>query len=737
MSARTSVSTARLVLDDQAVSAFVKEIAASVHNTALACVHDRGGRQLWHRSYQSIALEPGDCAPPSDGSLTEATKRSLGHGNFAFDFPLDCKNVEGCVFTLVVYTLDPPSLTSVRFLIAKILNCIARQIDVDATLNTVSIITSNSSPSSQLSRALEDTPAGDSISTSLQGVVDLCFADGDSECVAAVIPATQTMAIACKKAFEKDALNNLVAQLSEPLEKKRRLIKAQIILSDALERQVLCAPLLRKQQSIDGMVLLITNKVKRKHSKIIRLLANKVGKILQSEPSEHRLFNRFELVARMNQTLQAQTTLPHSLVYFDADKMHTINDAFGYSGGDRALVLFRRILVDSAGANDSVAHLGSDRFAMFLPGASGDTALAKSTQVLQFLTQESIDDDLKSIKLSTSAGVVDTLAASKGAEDMLVLAEVAARGAKDRGGNQCALFQDIDSSIIQRRSDVDKVGFLQMALLENRFELHAQRIEAINAESGQKYELLARLNDGENSDSSPAQFLSAAERYQLMAALDRWVINSALTSISEADSSLEISLATFCINISAQSLQDDSFLEFIESRIAESGIPPDTLCFELTETSLVRHIDRAQRFIHRLQRLGCLVALDDFGTGYSSFAYLKTLPVNFLKIDGSFVRDILESDLSKTIVNAVVSIADVIGAQTVAEHVENPMVQAWLKQAGVHFVQGFVVHRPEPLANVLQQMDGLSGLFVNDSDSIDLRLEADSTVTQTAVIRNL
>ena len=356
--------------------------------------------------------------------------------------------------------------------------------------------------------------------------------------------------------------------------------------------------------------------------------------------------------------------------------MHTINDAFGYSGGDSALARFKNILVDSAGANDSVAHMGSDRFAMFLPGASGDTAVAKATQVLQILNQESIDDGAKSINLSASAGVVDNSAATKGAEDMLVHAEVTARGAQDRGGNQSALFEDIDSSIIQRRSDVDKVGFLQMALLENKFVLHAQRIEAINAESGQKFELLARLDGNGNSDTSPAQFLSAAERYQLMAALDRWVINSALASLAGADNTLEISLATFCINVSAQSLRDDSFVDFIEARIAESGVPPDTLCFEITETSLVRHIERAQRFVQRLQRLGCQVALDDFGTGYSSFAYLKTLPVNYLKIDGSFVRDILENDLSKAIVNAVVNIADVIGAQTVAEHVESEMVQA-------------------------------------------------------------
>lgn len=737
MCAEIAISSSKLVLDEQAVAAFVKEIAQSVHNTALACIHDRSGRSIWQQSYQSGAPQVGDCAPAINEMQTEPVKRSLGHGNFAFDFPLQCANVEQCVFTIVVYTLDPPSLASVAFQVSQMLNCIARQIDLDATLSTTTINAKHLQQPPPAKDIANDVSSDGSVASMIQSIVDRGYAECNVECIAAVMPASQTTAVACKNSFDQSSINDLVMRLHEPLGCKRRVITARITLADGKERRVVCAPILSKQQSIDGVAVLIAKELAPSDSKIVRLVANKIAKIRQSRPSQSKLLDRFELVAKINNVLNVQSTLTHSLMYFDADKMHTINDAFGYSGGDRALSMFRRILVDSAGANDAVAHLGSDRFAMFLPGASGDTAHAKATQVLQFLTQESIDDSAKSINLSASAGVVDTIAAAKGAEDMLVLSEVAARGAKERGGNQCALFQDIDSSIIQRRSDVDKVGFLQMALIENKFVLHAQCIEAINADAGQKYELLARLDAEGGADSSPAQFLSAAERYQLMSVLDRWVINSALTSISSAENTLETSLAVFCINVSAQSLQDDTFVDFIEARIAESGVPPDTLCFELTETSLVRYIERAQRFVHRLQRMGCLIALDDFGTGYSSFAYLKTLPVNFLKIDGSFVRDVLENDLSKAIVNAVVSIADVIGAQTVAEHVENPMVQAWLKQAGVHFVQGFVVHRPEPLSIVLEGMDGLPGIFDGDSHSIDLRTPSASSSNDTAVVRRL
>jgi len=706
-------------IDEQAVSAFVSEIADSVENSALAIISNRDGDAVWCNNYQSGAPDPDNCKPPNGVFAAEPAKRPLGQGNVAYDFPLQCTNVENYTFTLIVYTLDPPSLTSVEYQARKMLGCISRQIDVDVTLSTTRIDTSRIVENSKVDT--QNFSTLDTATSSMQKIVDLCFAEKNLECVATIISDANTRTIACKNSFNRQSIDRLVALLQGPIEQKRRVISARITLTTGDQGHVVCAPILSKKQTVDGMAFLVTTNLDPSHSKLIRVVANKVAKKRHAEPSTTKLLNRVELTSNIASTLETQPTLPHSLIYFDADKMHTINDAFGYSGGDRALARFRNILIDSAGANDSIAHLGSDRFAMFLPGASGDTAFAKATQVLQFLNQEAIDDDAKSINLSASAGVVDASAVSKGAEDMLILAEVASRGAQERGGNQSALFQDIDSSIIQRRTDVDKVGFLQMALLENRFVLHAQRIEVINGESGQKFELLARLKGDGETDTSPAQFLSAAERYQLMAALDRWVINSALTNIAGARNTLEVSLATFCINVSAQSLQDDAFVDFIEARIAESGVPPDSLCFELTETSLVRYIDRAQRFVHRLQRLGCLVALDDFGTGYSSFAYLKNLPVNFLKIDGSFVRDILENDLSKTIVNAVVKIAEVIGAQTVAEHVENPMVQAWLKKAGVHFVQGFVVHRPEPLADVLDGMDGLSGIFDSQTQSFDLR----------------
>ena len=175
--------------------------------------------------------------------------------------------------------------------------------------------------------------------------------------------------------------------------------------------------------------------------------------------------------------------------------------------------------------------------------------------------------------------------------------------------------------------------------------------------------------------------------------------------LAKATNSLEVSLSTFAINISAQTLGEPDFIDQMEEAIAESGVPPDMLCFELTETAMVRHFDKAQRFVHRLQKRGCRVALDDFGTGYSSFAYLKHLPVQYLKIDGAFVQDLLENHLSQAIVSAIVDIAAVMGAATVGEHVENELVQQKLVALGVDYAQGFYIHRPEPLTDVLSALE--------------------------------
>lgn len=711
---------ANVTLDALAIHAFVQEITDVIEDVTLACISDTDRNIVWSQVFHNSGLHPEHCLPSKETPLKSASYAPIREGDTAYHFPLPCDNIEGCIFSLTINSPSPPNLASVNFGIGSILVCLARQLDLDYTLSTTKLAAPISKPIGRVEQLLDSLPANDNLEQALQLLVSACRDEHNFDGLVIAVPSHQISVIADSPRFSKGLAGRLLAKLAKHMAQNKKLISAQITLVDGSDAHLIGAPIGQDQDTAPGIVYMVSSAETQAYTSLVLSIANQIATIAPAASSNLTLLSRFELVAKIEDSFQRQSSLPSSLVYFDVDKMHAINDAFGYSGGDRALSIFRRTLSDCVGANDIIAQLGGDRFAVFMPGASGETAVTKAEDVLRLLSQESIDDSSKSIRLSASAGIVDNVAATKGAEDLLILAEVASRGAQDRGGNQCALFRDIDSSIIQRRSDVDKVGFLQMALIENQFVLHAQRIQALGDEGGQKFELLARLKGHGAPDRSPAEYLSAAERYKLMSAIDRWVINSALSNIAEADNPLEVALTTFGINVSAQSLQDESFVEFIETRISETGVSPDSLCFELTETSLVRNIDRAQRFVHKLQRLGCQVALDDFGTGYSSFAYLKTLPVDYLKIDGAFVRDILESDLSKAIVNSVVMIADVIGARTVAEHVENPMVQAWLKKAGVHYVQGYVVHKPEPLSDVLASMGSLDGIL-DVTTSIDLR----------------
>ena len=713
----SSTRSPETVLDDQVVKVYVEEMESLVADVVSAHIFDASGSERWSSD--------SDATPPAvEVDLSAPSKRQIPGGGFAFDFPLQAEHSATLVLRLVVDSLDPPSLKFVASAVAPALECLSRQIRIDTNLTSRIDIGATNRTKLALADALNQLSPSGTMSDDVQAVLDVCRQAVGVDTVLVHLPDPKLQAWAPAAAGKGDHLKVLTKRLLEKQQGAPRPLSVRLKLPNGRRAYAVCAPVTVRRNSPRGVVTLLSSEANAGHSVAARLVASKVATLVQQAGPAQRSCSRYDLLEKIDQTLEKQTRLSHSLIYFDIDKTHAINDAFGYSTGDRALQRCQQVIADCAGAHDLVAHLGSDRFAMFLPGATIDTAVAKVDQVLRFLSQETIEDGRKSINLSASAGVACSDSVSRGSEELLIVAEVAARGARDRGGGQHATFQDVDNSIIQRRTDVDKVGFLQTALIENKFTLFAQRILPINTTMTHKFELLARLNDPGIDNGSAHQFLAAAERYQMMAALDRWVINSALKTLSEADNQLEVSLSTFAINVSAQSLRDDTFVDHIEAKIADTGVPPDALCFEITETSLVRNIDRALHFVSRLQRLGCQVALDDFGTGYSSFAYLKTLPINVLKIDGSFVRDIMECPLSKTIVSSVVRMAEDIGAQTVAEHVENELVRALLKELGVHYIQGYVAHRPEPLENILVDFESSLSSPDESCENIDLRSES-------------
>jgi Amt family ammonium transporter len=284
----------------------------------------------------------------------------------------------------------------------------------------------------------------------------------------------------------------------------------------------------------------------------------------------------------------------------------------------------------------------------------------------------------------------------------LANAEIACKAAKDRGRNRTEIFQDADQSIMRRHTDVLVVQRLHAALAEDRFALFAQPILPLEADRAEpRFEMLLRMVGEDGEVLPPEKFLSAAERYQLLPEIDRWVVKNSLAALASCAGVLSGRDMRFSMNISGPSIASEEFLEFLERSIRDSGVPPETLCFELTETSAVSNLARAERLMLKLRALGCSFALDDFGTGLSSLAYLRALPVSILKIDGAFVRDATGNERTESMVRAIAQLAHTMGMETVAEFVETDALRTRMASLGVDFGQGFAIGRPVPLAEVL------------------------------------
>jgi len=284
----------------------------------------------------------------------------------------------------------------------------------------------------------------------------------------------------------------------------------------------------------------------------------------------------------------------------------------------------------------------------------------------------------------------------------LANAEIACKAAKDRGRDRVEIFQDADQSIMRRSTDIVVVQALHEALAADRFALFAQPILPLNGHHSEPhFEFLLRMVSENSELLPPEKFLSAAERYQLLPAIDRWVIKNALGALAEHSNTLRGRGMRFSMNISGASIASEEFLEFLEGSIRDSDVPPESLCFELTETSAVSNLARADRLMQRLRTLGCVFALDDFGTGLSSLVYLKSLPVSVLKIDGAFVRDAGTNPRTESMVRAIAQMARTMGMETVAEYVETDDLRTRMAALGVDYGQGFAIGRPVPIDQIL------------------------------------
>ncbi len=390
----------------------------------------------------------------------------------------------------------------------------------------------------------------------------------------------------------------------------------------------------------------------------------------------------------------------HVLCYLDLDQFKIVNDTCGHAAGDELLKQLATLIRSHIRYTDILSRLGGDEFGLILQDCSMDDArqvveeLRRTIRDFRFVWEE------KTFEIGVSIGVVPIAVGCSNLATIMSAADSACTLAKEQGRNHIQIYQSDDKVVTQRHGERQWVHRISRALAEERFCLYFQRIMPLTPAVGQVHgEVLLRMVDEQGQLVSPAAFIPAAERYKLMPAIDRWVIRTAIATMAQKlrGTPGETSCTGISINLSGQSLCDDQLLEFIIEQFQQRGVEAARVCFEITETAVIANLPRAIQLMVSLRDIGCRFALDDFGSGLSSFAYLKQLPVDYLKIDGSFVRGMLEDPIDHAIVDSINQIGHVMGIQTIAEFVENAAMVLQLKALGVDYAQGYGVARPEPL----------------------------------------
>ncbi len=415
------------------------------------------------------------------------------------------------------------------------------------------------------------------------------------------------------------------------------------------------------------------------------------------------LINRTEFETRLRRSLEKshEEGSEHALMFIDLDQFKLVNDTCGHSAGDALLQQVSRMLGETVRSGDTLARLGGDEFAVILNHCSTEQAQRIAQQICNRFEELRFLHGERRFKIGASIGLVPLDRRWSSSAAVLQAADASCYAAKEAGRNRVHRWHDTDAAMLARESETQWASRLEQALDEGRFVLIAQRIVSLCTETQRIYaEVLLRMVDDDGSLIAPGAFLPAAERFHFCPRIDRWVLGEAIALLSgRADLS---SIDTLCLNLSGQSIGDKAFhRDVIDKFIAAGPAVCERICLEITETAAITNMTNATLFIEEVRVLGVRIALDDFGAGASSFGYLKSLKVDLLKIDGQFVRDVIDDPLDDAAVRCFVEVARLIGVKTVAEFVDKPEVFARMKEIGVDYVQGFLLHRPEPIESVL------------------------------------
>ncbi len=472
---------------------------------------------------------------------------------------------------------------------------------------------------------------------------------------------------------------------------------------------LLAYPIVDDHGTAIGLIAVVARQDKHTFSNgdrnLLEVMAKKAARIIHTHhDSLTGLMNRngFES-SLVNALANARTgRVEHCLLHIDIDQLHVVNDLMGHHEGDALIRRVARLLRSLLRDTDSLGRLGGDEFGVLLGNCGVKQAHAVGDKIRNGVHKLSVVSASRQLDVSASVGIVPINAETEGIAATMAAAEIACKAAKDAGRDRVQVFEEDNTTLIRRSEEIEWIGRVQQALREDTFVLHCQPVTPLDESNEQHFEVLVRMMDDDGSILPPGEFMPAAERYQLMPLIDRWVIRNTFAALRENRAA--VGDAVFCVNLSGQSLTNTGFLSFIEEEFMQSGIEPERICFEITETAAIANIDEAVAFMSRLRAMGCKFALDDFGAGLSSFGYLKMLPVDYLKIDGSFVREIKHDEVSYSMVRSICQIGRTMQLSIVAEFVGDEETQDLLRQIGVDYCQGFYIGRPVPIDRIIREL---------------------------------
>ncbi|WP_058050066.1 EAL domain-containing protein [Janthinobacterium sp. Ant5-2-1] len=397
----------------------------------------------------------------------------------------------------------------------------------------------------------------------------------------------------------------------------------------------------------------------------------------------------------------------HALLYLDLDQFKVINDTCGHGAGDVLLQLLAKMLQAQMRDSDILARLGGDELGVLLPHCPLDHARVIGEQLRQSIRDFRFAWDSRSFELGVSIGMVEINQDSKSMSELLSAADQACYLAKEQGRNRIHVYQESDVMLAQRHGEMLWISRLNEAFAHDYFRLYAMPIVHLHDSQEHHDEVLIRIRNSQGDLILPGAFIPAAERYDMMLSIDRWVIRAVCAHIESVRDSLppieamtesrRRAPALYSVNLSGMSLADAGLHDYITEQFVQFAIAPEQICFEITETAVIANLPKAQVFMRQLKAMGCRFSLDDFGSGFSSFGYLKALPVDYLKIDGVFVRDIASNAINRAMVKAINEVGHVMGLKTVAEYVEDEATLAVIRELGIDYAQGYAVGSLRPL----------------------------------------